>query len=86
MPTDPTLTRVPIGRLRPSTRLPQQVWAAAADLAPVFSHIDRTSAANLRKVLKAFRDNKIGPHHFQGSTGYGHGDWGRESLDKVCCV
>lgn len=60
-----------------------QVWAAADDLMPIFAEIDRTVAANLRKVQKAFRDNRIGPHHFQGSTGYGHGDWGRESLDKV---
>ena len=60
-----------------------QVWSAASDLKPVFDKIDRTVAANTKKVLKAFRDNRIGPHHFQGSTGYGHGDWGRESLDKV---
>ncbi|KAL6755711.1 putative methionine gamma-lyase [Haematococcus lacustris] len=40
-------------------------------------------AANLRKVQAAFREQRIGPHHFQGSTGYGHGDWGREALDKV---
>ena len=46
-----------------------QVWAAADDLMPIFAEIDRTVAANLRKVQKAFRDNRIGPHHFQGSTG-----------------
>ncbi len=63
-----------------------QVWSAAADLAPVFSQIDRTVAANLRKVQKAFRENRIGPHHFQGSTGYGHGDWGREALDNVSAL
>lgn len=60
-----------------------QVWEAASDLRPVFDKIDRTVSANTKKVLKAFRDNRIGPHHFQGSTGYGHGDWGRESLDNV---
>lgn len=26
---------------------------------------------------------KLGPHHFSGSTGYGHGDEGRNVLDKV---
>lgn len=31
----------------------------------------------------AFKANRIGPHHFQGSTGYGHGDLGREALDNV---
>ncbi|GFH24813.1 uncharacterized protein HaLaN_22674 [Haematococcus lacustris] len=60
------------------------VWGAAADLQPtVFASIDRLMAANLRKVQAAFREQRIGPHHFQGSTGYGHGDWGREALDKV---
>jgi hypothetical protein len=29
---------------------PRQVWAAAADLTPVFAAIDRTVAANIRKV------------------------------------
>lgn len=60
-----------------------QVWSAAHDLQPVFAEIDRLVANNLRKVQKAFRDHKVGPHHFQGSTGYGHGDWGRETLDSV---
>ncbi len=32
---------------------------------------------------QAFRDHRIGPHHFSGSTGYGHGDLGREALDSV---
>jgi cystathionine beta-lyase family protein involved in aluminum resistance len=34
-------------------------------------------------VQAAFKRNRIGPHHFQGSTGYGHGDLGREALDNV---
>jgi cystathionine beta-lyase family protein involved in aluminum resistance len=25
----------------------------------------------------------VGPHHFQGSTGYGHGDLGRSTLDDI---
>lgn len=61
----------------------EQVWAAAADLGPVFSQIDRRVAFNLARVQRAFRDQRIGSHHFQGSTGYGHGDLGREALDKV---
>ena len=61
-----------------------QVWGAATDLQPtVFAAIDRLVASNLRKVQQAFREQRIGPHHFQGSTGYGHGDWGREALDNV---
>ncbi len=40
-------------------------------------------ASNLRRVQEAFRRARVGPHHFQGSTGYGHGDLGREALDGV---
>ncbi|KAG2449895.1 hypothetical protein HYH02_000001 [Chlamydomonas schloesseri] len=82
----------------------EQIWDCAQDLAPVFTEVDRLVAANVRKVQKAFRDHRIGPHHFQVragvdvracafvvraqtepacSTGYGHGDLGREALDSV---
>eukprot|EP00882_Tetradesmus_deserticola_P032934 GHRQ01037579.1.p1 GENE.GHRQ01037579.1~~GHRQ01037579.1.p1 ORF type:complete len:146 (+),score=22.22 GHRQ01037579.1:276-713(+) len=33
--------------------------------------------------VAAGRRARIGPHHFLGSTGYGHGDLGREALDQV---
>lgn len=35
------------------------------------------------KVLKAFADNKVSEPCFYGSTGYGYGDIGRETIDKV---
>ena len=37
----------------------------------------------MEKVLKAFSDEKLGPHHFNSVNGYGHGDIGRELIDKV---
>ena len=37
----------------------------------------------LQKVLKAFSDEGLGMHHFQSIDGYGHGDLGRELIDKV---
>ncbi|GBF88519.1 aluminum resistance [Raphidocelis subcapitata] len=61
----------------------QLVWRAAAELAADFASIDRRVASNLRRVQEAFRRQRVGPHHFQGSTGYGHGDMGREALDAV---
>lgn len=60
-----------------------QVWSCAADLHPLFAAVDKRVAANLKRVQAAFRRARIGPHHFQGSTGYGHGDLGREALDNV---
>jgi hypothetical protein len=60
-----------------------QIWESAAYLQPEFTRIDRRVVNNVRKLQKAFKDNRVGPHHFAGSTGYGHGDLGRETLDKV---
>ena len=45
----------------------------------------RTAAVRdrLEKVLKAFADERVGTQHFASLTGYGHGDQGREVLDRV---
>lgn len=59
------------------------IEAAEAALAPVWSRIDRIRHANQKKVLQAFRDHHIGEQHFAGTTGYGHGDLGREALEAV---
>lgn len=40
---------------------------------------DRT----LARILEAFREFKVGNSVFAGVDGYGHGDIGRETLDKV---
>lgn len=63
-----------------------QVWTCATELQPLFGAIDARVAVNLARVQAAFKQNRIGPHHFQGSTGYGHGDLGREALDNVSGV
>jgi cystathionine beta-lyase family protein involved in aluminum resistance len=56
---------------------------AIADLAPTFTGIDRQVKTNLGKVLQAFRDHRVGAHHFASVSGYGHNDMGREVLDLV---
>jgi cystathionine gamma-lyase len=56
---------------------------AEAALLPIFSGIDTKVKHNLKKVLTAFRDNRVGVHHFASVSGYGHDDLGRETLDKV---
>lgn len=50
---------------------------------PQFEMIDDITNHNQLKVQKAFIDNKISETHFGTSTGYGYGDVGRETLDKV---
>lgn len=49
----------------------------------VFEDIDDITQYNQLKVQKAFIDNSISESHFVPSTGYGYGDRGRETLDKV---
>lgn len=48
-----------------------------------FQLIDEITEYNQLKVQKAFIDNGISESHFVSSTGYGYGDRGRETLDKV---
>ncbi len=45
----------------------------------------RTEAVmiGMSKVLDAFSKEQVGTHHFSSMTGYGHGDQGREVIDKV---
>ena len=56
----------------------------AARLKDAFYAIDSgVVATNLQRVQAALRRARIGPHHFAGSTGYGHGDLGRAALDEA---
>lgn len=48
-----------------------------------FDYIDDITEYNQLKVQKAFINNGISESHFISSTGYGYGDRGRETLDKV---
>ena len=48
-----------------------------------FKEIDRTARYNGEKVLKAFIDNKVSDVCMKGSSGYGYGDVGRDTLDAV---
>lgn len=48
-----------------------------------FASIDEVTEYNQLKVQKAFIDFGVSETHFGASTGYGYGDSGRETLDKV---
>ena len=37
----------------------------------------------LEKILNAFSESRLNVHHFTSVTGYGHGDLGREIIDKI---
>lgn len=52
-------------------------------LCEIFSGIDSQVKKNLHKVLTAYRNHRVGVHHFASVSGYGHDDLGREVLDRV---
>lgn len=49
----------------------------------VFKDIDQIKEYNQVKVLDAFRQKRISESHFQGSTGYGYNDRGRDTLEEL---
>lgn len=57
--------------------------SAEKTLSPIFSEIDTQVKRNLKKVLKAFQNHRVGVHHFASVSGYGHDDLGRDTLDQV---
>ena len=48
-----------------------------------FKLVDEISYANQVKVLEAFRNNRIAIRHFAGTSGYGYGDEGRDTLGQL---
>lgn len=56
---------------------------AIADISNQFEHLDEIREFNQLKVLNALQEERISESHFTNSSGYGYGDIGRDSLDKV---
>lgn len=56
---------------------------AQDDIKSEFEKIDSMTEYNQRKMLSAFIDNGVSSAMFAESTGYGHDDKGRDTLDKV---
>jgi cystathionine beta-lyase family protein involved in aluminum resistance len=48
-----------------------------------FEKIDQIVSLNCRKLWQAFRDSEVCSSNFNGSTGYGYDDYGREKLEEV---
>lgn len=48
-----------------------------------FKLIEEIAYFNQVKVLDAFKSNQVAVRHFNGTTGYGYGDEGRDCLGKV---
>ena len=53
------------------------------DIAVKFQELTEIAEHNSAKVLKAFIDNRVSETCLKGTTGYGYGDAGRDTLDAV---
>lgn len=54
-----------------------------SDLSERFKEIDSVAESNQMKVIKAMQKNRVSAACFAGTTGYGHDDLGRDTLEKV---
>jgi len=59
------------------------VAAALERIAPLVQERRAGVQPRLQRVLEAFAAERLGVHHFASVSGYGHGDLGREVLDRV---
>lgn len=66
-----------------SEDLERLAYEAENDIKEKFKEIDEICMINTIKVLKAFKNNKISDMHFNSTTGYGYGDIGRDTAEKV---
>ncbi len=66
-----------------SNELEELARKSEKEVEPIFKQIEETALYNQAKVLKAFQNVPITQSHFTKSTGYGHGDLGREAIEKV---
>ena len=53
------------------------------ELSEEFKILEQIALFNQEKVLNAFKKNKIALRHFIGSSGYGYGDEGRDTLNRL---
>lgn len=62
----------------------QQLRDEAMKIAePHFKKFEPIALHNTKKVLEAFKACQLSDYHFNGTTGYGYNDSGREKLDEV---
>lgn len=66
-----------------SDELVKKAKETEKQIEPVFEKIEDVCEFNSLKVLKAFQDNRISDIHFNQTTGYGYGDIGRDTCEKV---
>ena len=52
-------------------------------LDPIFKEVEEVEEYNSLKVLSAFQKYNLSEMHFNGTTGYGYGDIGRDTIESI---
>ncbi|HAM80425.1 aminotransferase class I/II-fold pyridoxal phosphate-dependent enzyme [Ornithinibacillus bavariensis] len=63
--------------------LEEVVLKAEQDIADIHANINRTVEKNQKRVLEAFKNNRVSDSHFNSTSGYGYDDIGRDTLESV---
>lgn len=53
------------------------------DLSNIFKEVNNIAEYNSLKVLMSFQKYNLSEMHFNGTTGYGYGDVGRDTIEKI---
>ncbi|EDY37457.1 aluminium resistance protein [Cyanobium sp. PCC 7001] len=69
--------------MTPARWAAERLEAAAARIAAAAERHTALVQPRLQRVLEALAAERVGVHHFASVSGYGHGDQGREVLDRV---
>jgi len=83
MAPPPPLSSAPAQALDPGAWAADQVAAGLERIAPLAAARTTAVRPQVQRVLDAFAAERVGVHHFSSVSGYGHGDLGREVLDRV---
>ncbi|WP_010093276.1 aminotransferase class I/II-fold pyridoxal phosphate-dependent enzyme [Ornithinibacillus scapharcae] len=59
------------------------VEQAEKDIVEIHQKINKTVEVNQKRVLDAFKKNRVSDSHFNSTSGYGYDDFGRETLEAV---
>jgi cystathionine beta-lyase family protein involved in aluminum resistance len=66
-----------------SEKVLELAGSALKDVHKVYENIENIKEYNQVKVLKAMQQEKLSDAHFTNTTGYGYGDIGRDTLERV---
>ena len=60
-----------------------EIQKALEKVKEIFNKLDSVALANQQKVIEAFKQHEVALRHFNGTSGYGMDDVGRNTLNKV---